>query len=99
MPELKIVTEVAGRVCTLAAAVGARVGGGDDVVIVEAIKWKYRSLRQRPVSSNRSWLRSTSWLAKVRPSRFWKHDRSRQTTCSTGCMSMSNVSRNFEVMM
>ena len=39
MPELEIVTEVAGRVCTLAAAKGARVGEGDDVVVVvEAMK-------------------------------------------------------------
>ena len=38
MPELEIVTEVAGRVCTLATARGARVGAGDDVVVVEAMK-------------------------------------------------------------
>jgi biotin carboxyl carrier protein len=38
MPELEIVTEVAGRVCALAAAKGACVGEGDDVVVVEAMK-------------------------------------------------------------
>ncbi len=38
MPEFDIVTEVAGRVCTLAASPGARVGEGDDVVVVEAMK-------------------------------------------------------------
>ena len=38
MSELEIVTEVAGRVCTLSAAKGASVGAGDDVVVVEAMK-------------------------------------------------------------
>jgi biotin carboxyl carrier protein len=38
MPEIKIVTDVAGRVCTLAVSTGAAVGAGDDVVIVEAMK-------------------------------------------------------------
>ena len=38
MPELEIITEVAGRVCTLVATTGARVTEGDDVVVVEAMK-------------------------------------------------------------
>ena len=38
MPEIKIVTEVAGRVCALPAQAGASVGEGDDVVFVEAMK-------------------------------------------------------------
>jgi biotin carboxyl carrier protein len=38
MPEIKIVTEVAGRVCALLLDVGARVGDGDDVAMVEAMK-------------------------------------------------------------
>ena len=38
MPEIKIVTEVAGRVCALPVNVGANVSGGDDVVFVEAMK-------------------------------------------------------------
>jgi biotin carboxyl carrier protein len=38
MPELEIVTEVAGRVCTLAVATGVRVSEGDSVVVVEAMK-------------------------------------------------------------
>ena len=38
MPEIKIVTEVAGRVCALAVQAGANVGEGDDVVFVEAMK-------------------------------------------------------------
>ena len=38
MSEFRIVTEVAGRVCTLAVPAGADVGEGDDVVIVEAMK-------------------------------------------------------------
>jgi biotin carboxyl carrier protein len=38
MPDIKIVTEVAGRVCTLPVEVGASVGDGDDVAFVEAMK-------------------------------------------------------------
>jgi biotin carboxyl carrier protein len=38
MPDIKIVTEVAGRVCALPLAVGASVGDGDDIAFVEAIK-------------------------------------------------------------
>jgi biotin carboxyl carrier protein len=38
MPEIKIVTEVAGRVCALPVSVGTRVDDGDDVVFVEAMK-------------------------------------------------------------
>ena len=38
MAEVKIKTEVAGRVCSIASSVGASVGDGDDVVVVEAMK-------------------------------------------------------------
>jgi biotin carboxyl carrier protein len=38
MPEIRIVTEVAGRVCALPVEVGASVGDGDDIVFVEAMK-------------------------------------------------------------
>ena len=38
MPEIKIVTEVAGRVCALPIEVGGGVGEGDDIVFVEAMK-------------------------------------------------------------
>jgi biotin carboxyl carrier protein len=38
MPDIKIVTEVAGRVCALAVEVGASVGEGDDIAFVEAMK-------------------------------------------------------------
>jgi biotin carboxyl carrier protein len=38
MPEIKIVTEVAGRVCALPVEIGASVGGGDDIAFVEAMK-------------------------------------------------------------
>jgi biotin carboxyl carrier protein len=38
MPEIKIVTEVAGRVCALPVEVGGNVGDGDDVAFVEAMK-------------------------------------------------------------
>jgi biotin carboxyl carrier protein len=38
MAEEKIVTEVAGRVCAIPAEIGAKVGAGEDVVLVEAMK-------------------------------------------------------------
>jgi len=38
MPDIRIVTEVAGRVCALPVAVGSSVGDGDDVAFVEAMK-------------------------------------------------------------
>jgi biotin carboxyl carrier protein len=38
MPDMKVVTEVAGRVCALPVEVGARIGDGDDIAFVEAMK-------------------------------------------------------------
>jgi biotin carboxyl carrier protein len=38
MPEIKIVTEVAGRICSTPVQVGGTVADGDDVVVVEAMK-------------------------------------------------------------
>jgi biotin carboxyl carrier protein len=38
MPEIKIVTEVAGRVCALPVQAGASVGDGDDIAFIEAMK-------------------------------------------------------------
>jgi biotin carboxyl carrier protein len=38
MPEIKVVTEVAGRVCALPVETGASVADGDDIVFVEAMK-------------------------------------------------------------
>jgi biotin carboxyl carrier protein len=38
MPEIKIITEVSGRVCALRVQVGGRVNEDEDVVIVEAMK-------------------------------------------------------------
>nr|WP_246550089.1 acetyl-CoA carboxylase biotin carboxyl carrier protein subunit [Bradyrhizobium liaoningense] len=38
VPEIKIVTEIAGRVCATPVQVGGTVADGDDVVIVEAMK-------------------------------------------------------------
>ena len=38
MPEIKIVTEVAGRVCALLAKAGESVGEGADIAFVEAMK-------------------------------------------------------------
>jgi biotin carboxyl carrier protein len=38
MPDIRVVTEVAGRVCGLPVAAGADVGDGDDIAFVEAMK-------------------------------------------------------------
>jgi biotin carboxyl carrier protein len=38
MPEIKIVTEVAGRVCALPIETGGSVGDGDEIAFVEAMK-------------------------------------------------------------
>jgi biotin carboxyl carrier protein len=38
MPDIKIVTEVAGRVCALPVEVGGSVGDGCEVAFVEAMK-------------------------------------------------------------
>ncbi len=38
MAEIKITTEVAGRICALPVNVGGSVGDGDDVAFVEAMK-------------------------------------------------------------
>jgi biotin carboxyl carrier protein len=38
MPDIKIVTEVAGRVCALPVEIGGKLGDGDDVAFVEAMK-------------------------------------------------------------
>jgi biotin carboxyl carrier protein len=38
MAEEKVVTEVAGRVCAIPAEPGAKVGAGENVVLIEAMK-------------------------------------------------------------
>lgn len=38
MREIKIVTEVAGRVCALLVETGGSVGDGDEIAFVEAMK-------------------------------------------------------------
>jgi biotin carboxyl carrier protein len=38
MPEIKIVTEVTGRVCALPVSAGTSVNDGDDIAFVEAMK-------------------------------------------------------------
>jgi biotin carboxyl carrier protein len=38
MPEIRIVTEVAGRVCALPFAAGSSVNDGDEFAFVEAMK-------------------------------------------------------------
>ena len=38
MPEIKIVTEITGRVCATPVQVGGTVADGDEIVVVEAMK-------------------------------------------------------------
>jgi biotin carboxyl carrier protein len=38
MPDIRVVTEVAGRVCALPFQPGASVGDGDDIAFIEAMK-------------------------------------------------------------
>ena len=38
MPDIKIITEVAGRVCALPVTTGGNVGNGDEIAFVEAMK-------------------------------------------------------------
>ena len=38
MPEIKIITEIAGRVCATPVQVGGTVADGDEIVVVEAMK-------------------------------------------------------------
>jgi biotin carboxyl carrier protein len=38
MPDIRVVTEVAGRVCGLPCQPGATIGDGDDIAFVEAMK-------------------------------------------------------------
>jgi biotin carboxyl carrier protein len=38
MPDIRVVTEVAGRVCALPVEPGASIGDGDDIAFVESMK-------------------------------------------------------------
>jgi len=38
MPEIKIATEIAGRICATPVQVGGTVADGDEIVVVEAMK-------------------------------------------------------------
>ena len=38
MPDIRVIAEVAGRVCALPVAAGASVGGGEDIAFVESMK-------------------------------------------------------------
>lgn len=38
MPDIKVITEVAGRVCALPAEAGSALNEGDEVAFVEAMK-------------------------------------------------------------
>ena len=53
MPEIKIVTEVAGRICATPVQVGGTVADGDDVVVVEAMKMEIPVPRPQAARSRR----------------------------------------------
>jgi biotin carboxyl carrier protein len=38
MPDIKVVTEVTGRVCALPMEIGGSIGAGEDIMLVEAMK-------------------------------------------------------------
>lgn len=38
MPEIKVASEVAGRICAVPAEIGSRLSNGDDILFVEAMK-------------------------------------------------------------
>ena len=38
MPDIRVITEIAGRVCALPVPAGANIGDGDDIAVVEAMK-------------------------------------------------------------
>ena len=38
MPDIRVVSEVAGRVCALSVAAGESVASGDDIAFVESMK-------------------------------------------------------------
>jgi biotin carboxyl carrier protein len=58
MPEIKVVTEVAGRVCALPVEIGGHVGDGEEIAFVEAMKMEI------PVSSPTSG-KLTSILVRI----------------------------------
>ena len=38
MPDIRVITEVAGRVCALPVETGASISDGDDIALVESMK-------------------------------------------------------------
>ena len=38
MPDIRVITEVAGRICSLPIEAGSSVGDGDDIAFVESMK-------------------------------------------------------------
>jgi biotin carboxyl carrier protein len=66
--EIKITTEVAGRVCELLLSAGEPVADGDDIALVEAMKIEIPVAATTSGTINRFWSRSTIWSRKGRPS-------------------------------
>ena len=68
MPEIKIVSDVAGRVCALPLGVGSAVAGGDDIAFVEAMKMEI------PVTSSATGIITSILVAR-------RHGRRRPGDC------------------
>ena len=75
MPDIKIVTEVAGRVCALPVATGGNVGDGDEIAFVEAMKMEIPVTSTTAGKSRLSWSNSTTSSPKDRSSRSSKLNR------------------------
>jgi biotin carboxyl carrier protein len=59
MPEIKIVTEVAGA-CARCLRAGASVGDGDEIAFVEAMKMEIPVTSTMPGKSRQFWSSSTT---------------------------------------
>ena len=75
MPDIKIVTEVAGRVCALPVATGGNVGDGDEIAFVEAMKMEIPVTSTTAGKIKASWSSSTTSSPKDRSSRSSKLNR------------------------
>ena len=73
MPEIKIVTEVAGRVCALPVEIGGTVSDGDEIAFVEAMKMEIPVTRRLQGKSRQYWSSSTTSSPKDRSSRSSTH--------------------------
>jgi hypothetical protein len=78
MAETKVTADIAGRVCAVSAQAGGRIGNGDDIVLIEAMKMEI------PVPSPSSRVSSAwmIWWPKVRSSRLSRAEFSQSSRLS-----------------